>query len=83
MRPGDETALASALDHVLAMPPERLAGFGARARAAVLARFTVGAMQAATLAVYDEVLANEGPGLAAAPGSADGSFAAGAAMPPA
>jgi glycosyltransferase involved in cell wall biosynthesis len=54
--PGDPAALAAALDHVLALPPERLAAFGARARASVRANYTVDAMQDATLAVYREVL---------------------------
>lgn len=54
--PGDPDALAAALDHVLALPPERLAALGARARASVRANYTVDAMQDATLAVYREVL---------------------------
>jgi glycosyltransferase involved in cell wall biosynthesis len=54
--PGDAAALAAALDHVLAMAPERAATMGARARASVRAQYTVAAMQAATLAVYREVL---------------------------
>ncbi len=55
--PGDAAALASAIDHVLAMAPDRAAALGARARAAVSANYTVAAMQAATLEVYREVLA--------------------------
>lgn len=54
--PGDPAALALALDHVLAMTPERVAALGARARASVQAHYTVAAMQDATLAVYREVL---------------------------
>jgi glycosyltransferase involved in cell wall biosynthesis len=54
--PGDPTALAAFLDHVLASSPERLAAFGARARASVQAHYTVANMQAATLDVYREVL---------------------------
>jgi glycosyltransferase involved in cell wall biosynthesis len=55
--PGDAAALGAALDQVLAMAPQMRAALGARARAAVLARYTVAAMQAATLEVYREVLA--------------------------
>ncbi len=54
--PGDAAALAAALDRVLAMPQEDRYALGARARAAVLARSTVAAMQAATLDVYRELL---------------------------
>lgn len=60
--PGDADALAAALDHVLAMAPDRLAAMGARSRAAVLANYTTAAMQDATLDVYREVM-----GLAVAP----------------
>ncbi len=56
--PGDPAALAAMLDFVLALPPEHRAVFGARARASVAERFTVRAMQEATLAVYAEVLAS-------------------------
>ena len=54
--PGDAQALAVAIGRVLAMPPEVRAEAGARARAAVLAGYTTARMQAATLAVYREVL---------------------------
>lgn len=54
--PGDATALAKALDTVLAMDLAERAGIGAAARAAVLRGFTTKAMQQATLAVYREVL---------------------------
>lgn len=54
--PGDPAALAASLSHVLGMAPERRAAMGARARAAVASRFTVAAMQAATLEVYRELL---------------------------
>ena len=54
--PGDAVALAAAIDHVLAMPPERAAAMGARARGSVLAHYTTARMQAATLDVYREVL---------------------------
>ncbi len=55
--PGDAAALADAIDAGLALPPETLAAFGAHARAAVLERFSTARMQAATLAVYGELLA--------------------------
>lgn len=48
--PGDPAALAAAIGIALATP-----GVGAAARAAVLARYTTAAMQAATLAVYREL----------------------------
>jgi glycosyltransferase involved in cell wall biosynthesis len=54
--PGDADALAAAIDRVLAMPAAERAKLGARARAAVAARYTVRAMQRATLEVYREVL---------------------------
>ena len=60
--PGDPAALGAALDRVLAMPAEARAALGARARAAVQAGYTVAAMQAATLDVYREVLAQARPG---------------------
>lgn len=55
--PGDAGALAAALDHALAMQPDRRRGMGERARASVLAHYTTAAMQAATLDVYRELLA--------------------------
>ncbi|CAH2604790.1 Glycosyltransferase family 4 protein [Rhodovastum atsumiense] len=55
--PGDAEALAAALDTALDLSPEQRAQAGARARAAVQARYTVADMQRATLAVYREVLA--------------------------
>ena len=54
--PGDAAALAVAIDKVLAMPVADRAAIGARARAAVLAGYTTARMQAATLAVYRELL---------------------------
>lgn len=60
--PGDPVALASLLNHVLALPADERATHGARARAAVLARFTTRAMQSATLAVYRELLDGAQPG---------------------
>jgi glycosyltransferase involved in cell wall biosynthesis len=54
--PGDPPALASAIQQVLALPPDQSAAAGKRARAAVLAGYTVSAMQAATLDVYRDVM---------------------------
>ena len=54
--PGDLVALAAAIDRVLAMPAAERARVGARARASVLARYTMAAMQRATLDVYGELL---------------------------
>jgi glycosyltransferase involved in cell wall biosynthesis len=53
---GDAPALAAAIGQVLALPAQRRAQVGEQARAAVLAGYTVGAMQAATLDVYREVM---------------------------
>ena len=57
--PGDVEALAGVIDHALAMGAEDRAALGARARASVLARYTVTGMQAATLDVYRELLVGE------------------------
>jgi glycosyltransferase involved in cell wall biosynthesis len=54
--PGDAAALAAAIETVLALPVEQRRALGCRARAAVLRSNTVNAMQAATLAVYQEVM---------------------------
>ncbi len=51
--PGDTAALARALDAALSLDPQARAAMGAAGRARVAARFTVAAMQAATLAVYE------------------------------
>jgi glycosyltransferase involved in cell wall biosynthesis len=52
---GDAAALAAAIEQVLALPAAARAELGARARAGVQRGCTVAAMQAATLAVYDEL----------------------------
>jgi glycosyltransferase involved in cell wall biosynthesis len=57
--PGDSTALAGALAAALALTPRTRAAMGRRARANVTARFTLAAMQEATLAVYDRLLATD------------------------
>ena len=54
--PGDAGALAEAIGSVLAWPEQERQAMGARARASVLAHYTVQAMQQATMAVYEEVL---------------------------
>jgi glycosyltransferase involved in cell wall biosynthesis len=54
--PADAAALADAIGKALAQPAEERAALGARARAAVLSGYTTAAMQAATMAVYREVL---------------------------
>lgn len=54
--PGDAAALADAIGKALALPPAESAALGVRARAAVLSGYTTEAMQAATIAVYREVL---------------------------
>ena len=54
--PGDATALADAIGKALALQPAESAALGARARAAVLSGYTTEAMQAATIAVYRELI---------------------------
>jgi glycosyltransferase involved in cell wall biosynthesis len=54
--PGDATALATVLAEALAMPPAARDRMGARARAHVLEHFSLSAMKAATMRVYDELL---------------------------
>ena len=55
--PNDPEALAAVLDHALAMSPEDRAALGHRARTSVLTHYTTAAMQSATIAVYNELLA--------------------------
>jgi glycosyltransferase involved in cell wall biosynthesis len=54
--PGDAAALAAAIEQALALSQTERDALGDRARRAVLAGYTVAGMQAATLAVYAEVL---------------------------
>jgi glycosyltransferase involved in cell wall biosynthesis len=54
--PGDAAALAAAIELVLALPAADRAELARRARGAVLLNYTVAAMQAATLAVYEDLL---------------------------
>ncbi len=58
--PGDAEALAARLDRMLALGEAERQALGARAREAVLARYTTKLMCAATLDVYREVLAERG-----------------------
>jgi len=61
--PGDPAALATAMAEALALSSADRAAIGARARAHVLANFSLEAMRRETLAVYDRLL---GTGLNAA-----------------
>ncbi len=54
--PGDAGELADALDTVLRLSDEQRAAIGAQARASVERDYTVRRMQAATIAVYQELL---------------------------
>jgi len=56
--PGDADALASVLDDALALAPDDAARMGARARRHASQSFTSDAMCAATLKVYEDVLAS-------------------------
>ena len=55
--PGDATALADRLAEALALPDSDREELGTRARAHVMRHFSLSAMKAATLSVYDEILA--------------------------
>jgi glycosyltransferase involved in cell wall biosynthesis len=63
--PGDTTALATAIDHVLRLEPEARAALGRRARAHIAQGFTRDAMCARTIDVYEELLFPEPQTLAA------------------
>ena len=54
--PGDAAALTEAISKALTLPSVECAALGARARAAVLSGYTTEAMQAATMAVYRELI---------------------------
>jgi len=56
VKPGDDAALAEVLDALLEMPPDARLAAGERARASVIAHYTVRAMQDATIGVYAELL---------------------------
>ena len=53
--PGDVAALAAAMDSALSLEPWQRAHMGMAGRARVANRFTVDAMQRATLAIYEQV----------------------------
>lgn len=59
--PGHAIALASAIEEALALEPAARAEMGARARAHVLANFTLDTMRCQTLAVYEELLGRKFP----------------------
>lgn len=54
--PDDAEALAAAMAAALKLPPDMRAALGVRARAHVMQSFSLEAMQAKTLSVYDELL---------------------------
>jgi glycosyltransferase involved in cell wall biosynthesis len=56
--PGDAAGLARMLDYVLALPAADRLAIGQAARQSVSTFYTTAAMQAATLAVYDAVIAH-------------------------
>jgi glycosyltransferase involved in cell wall biosynthesis len=56
--PGDAVGLAQMLDYVLALPAADRLAIGQAARQSVSTFYTTAAMQAATLAVYDAVIAH-------------------------
>ena len=53
--PGDPPALAEAIDRVLGLPEAARGAFGARAREAIIARFSLSGMQARVIGVYREL----------------------------
>jgi glycosyltransferase involved in cell wall biosynthesis len=57
--PGDAAALAAKIGLALNLAPDARAALGARARQRIAAKFTLRAMQRATLAVYDELLGTQ------------------------
>jgi len=58
VKPGDEAALAAALDQAFSLPPPARAAIGAGARASVIGSYSLTAMQGAMVAVYRELLAS-------------------------
>lgn len=55
--PGDAAALADAMAQTIALGPEGRAAMGARGRAHATAHYSVAAMRATTLGIYDRLLA--------------------------
>jgi glycosyltransferase involved in cell wall biosynthesis len=55
----DNGSMAGSVAEALALSPEERAALAARARRHVAAKFTLGQMQRATLAVYDELLGSQ------------------------
>jgi glycosyltransferase involved in cell wall biosynthesis len=64
--PGDPEALAAAVRRLLAMPAEARKAMGAKGAGRVRAGYAVEALQAATLAVYEKLLAQKQPARARA-----------------
>lgn len=56
--PAEPTALAAALERILAMPDAERTAIGREARASVIHAYSLASMQAATLAVYRDLLAD-------------------------
>ena len=57
---GDAAHLAGAVERVLALSPEQRRAMGARGMTRVRSRYSVDALQAATLGVYERLLAEKG-----------------------
>ena len=64
--PGDPDALAAAIDHALGLSQEWRDWIGAESRASVIEHYSLAAMQAATLRVYDELAGSNLAGTACA-----------------
>jgi glycosyltransferase involved in cell wall biosynthesis len=60
--PGDPARLATTIERVLALSPDQRRAMGARGAARVRVRYSVDALQSATLDVYERLLAREQSG---------------------